>query len=116
MASSRVRVIGIAAALTAWLLLATHVCIDVGGAHAVPAQQQAHAQGNSHGGPPGHADCAPALSADRDPGYAPIATDLGSVAVGLDVAKPARQAPLAFPDAARSRSAPLYLLHAALLI
>ncbi|MGH7186071.1 MAG: hypothetical protein ACREIB_07340 [Pseudomonadota bacterium] len=102
--------------MVAWLLLATHFCVDVGEAHA-PVAAHAHGDADAHGTDLAHPECPVAVSADRDPGGPPMVMDLGpgSVTLGLDT--PAQHLAIAPPAvAARARSAPLYLLHATLLI
>ena len=114
---SHLRLIGSATAVAAWLLLATHFCVDVGEAHAPVTAVAGHGEADPHGADLADPECAPALSADRDPGSPAMAVDSGLVPVGVATGKPAPHVPILFPaDVGRARSAPLYLLHATLLI
>ena len=114
---SHLRLVGALAALAACLLLAVHFCVDVGNGHAPVAVHASHGHDDGHGAELTHPDCPVALSPDRDPGHALIVTDVGPAAVTLDLGQPARYVPVVCSaDVARARSAPLFLLHASLLI
>ena len=114
--------VGAVTAACAWLLLATHFCVDVGGAHAGIAPAPAHSEAEPHAADSGaHPECALALwaSPDRDPASAPLEPEALPEAAGaiVAIAMPVQQAvPLPPGDIGRAGSAPLYLLHATFLI
>jgi hypothetical protein len=119
---AHLRLIGTAAAVCVWLLLATHFCVDMGRAHAEIALHSVHSEAEPHeADPAAHPECRPALrgSSDRDPVNASMETEAfsGPGSAILVGGMPAEQVAILAPDAAgRARSAPLYVLHATFLI
>ncbi len=119
---SRLRWVGTASTISAWLLFATHFCVDVGSAHTEVVAHPAHSKAEPHEADRGaHPECVLALSgsADRGPVNPSIGTggfpEAGPTIVAIAI--PAeRAAPLASADVGRARSAPLYVLHTAFLI
>ena len=116
------RLAGTAAAVCAWLLLASHLCVDVGSAHTEVVAHHAHGEAEPHEADRAvHPECLLALwaSPDRAPVNSPTETGAFSEpgAPIVVLAMPAEHAaPLLPADVGRARSAPLYLLHVTFLI
>jgi hypothetical protein len=118
----RWRLLGGALTLCSWLLLVTHICVDVGQTHATVAASHVHSEADPHDADsPLHSQCLFALwaSLGRVPVDPAIVADAWVVPGVPALPAPSileqpRWSPLVRPVVARS--APLYLLHATLLI
>ena len=116
------RLVGTVAGVCAWLLLAAHLCVDVGSAHTEVVAHHAPSEAAPHEADrAAHPECLLALwgSSDRAPVNSPTETGAFSEpgAAVVVLAMPAEHAaPLLPTDVGRARSAPLYLLHATFLI
>ena len=114
--------VGIAVSVCAWLLLATHFCVDVGSAHTEAVAHHTHSETEPHEADrAAHPECPLALWGSSDRGPVNPSMETGAFPepgpAMVVVARPAgRAAPLPPSDVGRARSAPLYLLHATFLI
>ena len=119
---SHLRLIGTAAAVCAWLLLASHFCVDLGNAHTEVVAHHAHGEAEPQDGDrAAHPECLLALWGSSDRGPVKPAMETGAypepgAAIVVVVMPAERAAPLPPADIGRARSVPLYLLHATFLI
>src|SRR5512134_1458012 len=89
------RSFGTVAALFAWLLLATHPCVDVGGAHTPVAPHHTHAEADQRA-EAAHSECLLTVttSSDRDLVSPLAALDLVPAAATLVTVEPSESVPM----------------------